>query len=243
MVSREVWSARSEGCGERRLTMPAPTRPLSRWLLRSGTAAGILVPMVLLADGATRPGYSLWHHGASQLGTGDRAWLQTANFVLGGILLSLYAMGLRRTLHPGPGATWAPILTATAGAGLILAGLIPTDPALGYPPGQPDGPTTSGRIHQLAGLAVFTGLSAAALVLARRANKLHRGWARYLRASGILVIMFAVTAGIAYRLDTLGIWQPAPAGLLEHLALLTGFGSTIAISLRLPFQRHHRERG
>jgi hypothetical protein len=68
--------------------MPAPNRPLTKslttWLLRSGTAAGILVPVVLLADGATRAGYSLWHHGAGRLGTGDRAWLQTAGFVLGG---------------------------------------------------------------------------------------------------------------------------------------------------------------
>jgi hypothetical protein len=60
-----------------------------------------------------------------------------------------------------------------------------------------------------------------------------RGWARYLRASGSLVIVFAFAAGIAYRLDTLGIWRPAPAGLLEHLALLAGFCWIIAVATGL----------
>ncbi|WP_086668944.1 DUF998 domain-containing protein [Lentzea kentuckyensis] len=111
-------------------------KPGSRVLLASGIAAGALIEVVLWADGATRTGYSLWHHGASQLGTGDRAWLQTANFVLGGLLLAAFAFGLRRTSKSGPGATWGPRLLATAAAGLVLAGLVPTDPALGYPPGQ-----------------------------------------------------------------------------------------------------------
>jgi hypothetical protein len=62
----------------------------------------------------------------------------------------------------------------------------------------------------------------------------------------MLIIVFAIAAGVAYRLDTQGIWQPAPAGLLEHLSLLAGFGWLIAIYLHrngtvLP-PRHPRER-
>jgi hypothetical protein len=56
-------------------------------LLTCGIVAGAMLPTVLWIDGATRPGYSLWHHGASQLGLGERASLQTGNFVLGGILV------------------------------------------------------------------------------------------------------------------------------------------------------------
>ena len=204
------------------------TTPVSRALLGSGIAAGVLVPVVLWIDGATRSGYSLWHHGASQLGTGDRAWLQTANFVLGGLLLAAFALGARRALYPGRGAAWGPVLLGTAAAGLVVAGLVPTDPALGYPPGQPAGVTASGAVHQVAGLALFAGLSAAALVLARRLGENSRAWAVYSRLSGTLVIAFAFAAGIAYRLDTQGIWQPAPAGLLEHLSLLAGFSWTVA---------------
>jgi hypothetical protein len=208
--------------------------PGSRALLASGIATGALIEVVLWADGATRPGYSLWHHGASQLGTGDRAWLQTVNFVLAGLLLAAFALGLRRTLKSGPGATWGPRMLATAAAGLVLAGLVPTDPALGYPPGQQTtGVTTGGAVHQVAGLALFAGLSAAAFILARRLDQIGRSWVIYSRLSGTFVIIFAFAAGIAYRLDTLDIWRPAPAGLLEHLSLLTGFSWTIAVAVLL----------
>ncbi|WP_433432104.1 DUF998 domain-containing protein [Nonomuraea sp. CA-141351] len=213
-----------------------PPRTLKA-LLGSGVAAGVLVPVVLWADGATRPGYSLWHHGASQLGTGERGWLQTANFVLGGLLLLAFAAGLRRALRGGRGATWGPILLAAAAAGMVVAGLVPTDPALGYPPGQ-SAPatgalTTDGVIHQAAGFALFAGLSAAAFVLASRLGQHVRAWVVYSRLSGALIIGFAFAAGIAYRLDTLGLWRPAPAGLLEHLSLLTGFSWIIAVGVRL----------
>ncbi|MEQ4723170.1 DUF998 domain-containing protein [Nonomuraea sp. B19D2] len=212
--------------------MATPTR-VSRTLLGSGIAAGVLVPALLWADGATRPGYSLWHHGASQLGTGERAWLQTANFMLNGLLLLAFTAGLRRVLRGGRGAKWGPVLLAAAATGMIVAGLVPTDPALGYPPGQPTGVTPSGLVHQAAGFALFAGLSAAALVLARRLGETSRAWAVYSRLSGVLIIVFAFAAGIAYRLDVLGVWRPAPAGLLEHLSLLTGFCWIIAVGVHL----------
>ncbi|TMR20558.1 DUF998 domain-containing protein [Nonomuraea turkmeniaca] len=202
-------------------------------LLGSGIAAGVLVPALLWADGATRPGYSLWHHGASQLGTGERGWLQTINFVLGGLLLAAFAAGVRGTLRGGRGGTWGPLLLAATAAGLLVAGLVPTDPALGYPPGQATAITASGRIHQVAGFLLFFGLSGAAFALARRLGETSRGWAVYSRLSGAIVIVAAFAAGIAYRLDILNLWQPAPAGLLEHLSLLAGFCWLIAVSMRL----------
>ncbi|WP_188197382.1 DUF998 domain-containing protein [Nonomuraea sp. SYSU D8015] len=114
---------------------------------------------------------------------------------------------------------------------------MPPGPALGYPPGRSapaaGAPTTSGLIHQAAGFALFAGLSAAAFVLARRLGQARRAWAVYSRLSGALIITFAFAAGIAYRLDVLGLWRPAPAGMLEHLSLLTGFGWIIAVGVHL----------
>lgn len=140
-------------------------------LLTCGVAAGVLVPALILTDGATRPGYSLWHHGASQLGTGQRGWLQTVNFVIGGLLLLAFAAGLRRVLcrapQPGRAAIWGPILLAAAGLALAVAGIVPTDPALGYPPGRPEVITATGRVHGLAGLGLFATLAATPFVLAR----------------------------------------------------------------------------
>src|SRR5918995_5988001 len=76
--------------------------------LTCGTVAGAMLPTVLWIDGATRPGYSLWHRGASQLGLGERAGLQTGNFVLGGMLVVGFAIGVRRVLQSGRGANWGP---------------------------------------------------------------------------------------------------------------------------------------
>ncbi|MFI6800280.1 DUF998 domain-containing protein [Streptosporangium canum] len=206
-------------------------------LLSCGIAAGVLVPALILADGATRPGYSLWHHGASQLGTGQRGWLQTVNFVIGGLLLIAFAAGLRRVLcrapQPGRAVVWGPILLAAVGFALAVAGIVPTDPALGYPPGRPEVITAAGRVHGLAGLALFAALAAAPFTLARPLRGSSRGWMAYSRWSGALVIAFALAAGIAFRLDEQGVLRPAPAGLLEHAALLVGFAWIIAVGLRL----------
>ncbi|WP_329084040.1 MULTISPECIES: DUF998 domain-containing protein [unclassified Streptosporangium] len=206
-------------------------------LLTCGVAAGVLVPALILTDGATRPGYSLWHHGASQLGTGQRGWLQTVNFVIGGLLLLAFAAGLRRVLcrapQPGRAAIWGPILLAAAGLALAVAGIVPTDPALGYPPGRPEVITATGRVHGLAGLGLFATLAATPFVLARPLRGSNQGWVAYSRWSGALVIAFAIAAGVAFRLDVQGVLRPAPAGLLEHAALLVGFAWIIAAGLRL----------
>ena len=143
---------------------------LTAALLTCGIVAGAMLPTVLWIDGATRPGYSLWHHGASQLGLGERAGLQTRNFVLAGILVVGFSIGVRRVLQSGRGANWGPTLLAAAGIGLVVAGIVPTNPALGYPPGEPSIITPSSVVHQVAGLFLFGGLSGAAFVLARAAT-------------------------------------------------------------------------
>lgn len=108
------------------------------------------------------------------------------------------ALGLRCVLRSGRGATWGPIVIAMAAVGFIISGLVPTDPALGYPPGEPPTATLAGRIHQGAGTLVFGGLSAAAFILARRLRSDARG------------------------LATVG-W-PAPTGILENRAHRCGCG-------------------
>jgi hypothetical protein len=118
-----------------------------------------------------------------------------------------------------------------AAVGFIISGLVPTDPALGYPPGVPPTATLSGRIHQGAGTLVFGGLSAAAFILARQLRDDARGLATFSLVAGTLIIVFAFAAGIAYRLDSLGIWQPAPSGILEKLSLLAAYGWLIGIGI------------
>ncbi|MFD0891278.1 hypothetical protein ACFQ08_42590, partial [Streptosporangium algeriense] len=90
-------------------------------------------------------------------------------------------------------------------------------------------------------LVLFAALAATPLVLARVPRAGGRGWTLYSRWSGVLVIVFAVAAGIAFRLDLQGVVRPAPAGLLEHAALLVGFAWIVTAAAHLRRRYVHAE--
>jgi hypothetical protein len=115
--------------------------PLTTRLLITGGAIGpLLFTMVYLIEGATRPGYDAWRQAASALSLSEQGWMQIVNFIVCGLLILGFAVGLWQTLRGGRGATWGPILLAAVGAGLMIAGIFVTDPAQGYPPGTLAGP-------------------------------------------------------------------------------------------------------
>ena len=70
---------------------------------------------------------------------------------------------MRRALGSGRGSVAAPILTAVFGVTLIVAGIFPTDPKPGYPPGTTAATTVPGMIHDLNALPCFAALTAAVL--------------------------------------------------------------------------------
>jgi Protein of unknown function (DUF998) len=137
---------------------------------------------------------------------GTLGWIQIANFVVSGLALVAFAVGLRRRLHPGRGAAWAPRLIGAYGAGLVAAGIFIADPMNGFPAGTPTSPATlswHGMLHYAAGAVGFTGLIAACFVLARRFTADQQpGWAAYSVATG--VVFLAGYAGVAS-----GSQQPA----------------------------------
>lgn len=183
-------------------TRPAPcdrSTAVTRSLLGYGVLAGPAYVLVSLGQALTRDGFDLTRHSWSLLATGPFGWIQSTNLVLTGLMILAFAVGLRRALRPGPGATWAPRLIAGYGAGLVAAGVFRADPALGFPAGTPaDARTISwhGALHLTAGGIGFLGLTAACLVLGRRfAGGGRPGWATFSRVTGVLFL--AAFAGIA----------------------------------------------
>ena len=172
---------------------------VTRSLLGYGVLAGPAYVLVSLAQALTRDGFDLTRHSWSLLANGPYGWVQITNFVLTGLMVVAFAVGLRRALRPGQGATWAPRLVGCYGAGLVAAGIFRADPALGFPVGTPaDARTISwhGALHLAAGGVAFLCLTAACLVLARRfAADGRRGWAVFSRVTG--VVFLAAFAGIA----------------------------------------------
>jgi hypothetical protein len=191
-------------------TPQRPPSPPSR-LLRAGLIAGPLFTVAYLIEGALRGhGYSALRHPVSSLALGSQGWAQVVNFELSGLLVLLLAIGLRRSLRPGPGALAVPVLVAVWGLGLIGAGAFVTDPVGGYPTAA--SPVTwHGQLHDLAfSLPGFAALTLAMLTTAVAFARRRSGrFAVYSALSGIaFATMFALaTVGFADASATAGLWQ------------------------------------
>ncbi|WP_163541601.1 DUF998 domain-containing protein [Occultella kanbiaonis] len=184
-------------------------------LLVAGTAGTALFVLVFLLDGATRPGYSPVRQPVSALALGPRGWIQTANFLVSGALVTASAIGVHQTT----GSVWLAGLIGAFGIALVASGVFPMDPMRGYPPGTPDTtPSTTSLKHQLhdwAGLVVFAALPVAAVVAALVLD--DPAWVVYsgvtAAASGALFLCF----GTAWEAD-----HPR-VGLIQRVTIVVGW--------------------
>ena len=223
---------------------------VTRLLITGGAIGPLLFVIVLLIEGATRSGYSAWHNYGSSLSLSDQGWMQIANFLVCGLLVLGFAVGLRRVFQTGKGSVWGSIFIGVFGVSLIVAGLFVTDPSLGYPPGTiSSGPQTlHGTIHGLAGLIAFTSLPIASFVIARRfaGDPDWKGWTLYSVVTGVIVLVFFIASTAVSTLDENGVLPGSPTGLLQRIAIIVGWSwiALLAISLlnkmRSPESTHER---
>lgn len=197
----------------RRLPWPGAASESSaqRLLLGCGLAGPVLFIGTFLIEGATRPGYDAWRQAVSDLGLGPGGGVQRADFIVFGLLIGLFALGLRAVLARGAAAFWAPLLQGVIALGLLLDGLVP-----------------SGTLHLLGDSLTFTAFPLCAFLLAARFVRVPhwRGWAAYSVASGLLF----GAALIAFQVTTK---HTGPAGLFERAAVLVSALWTIVLAARL----------
>jgi hypothetical protein len=183
-------------------------------LLRFGIVAGPFYLAVGLIQAFVRDGFDLARHPLSLLANGPGGWVQTANFVLTGLMVLAAAIGFGRALGPGSrGFAWS---LGGFGLSMILAAIFPADPVDGFPPGTPEGFPTSistiGLAHFIPGALGFlclavSGLFAALLMRRRKATAL--AWFSLL--SG-LSVLFGFFGGIVLPIGIFGIWFAVLAG-------------------------------
>ena len=129
----------------------------------------------------------------SALALGPYGWLQVANFVLFGLLLLVFAVGLHRGVGGGRGSKIGPVLLATAGVGLMLCGF-KTEPDLSALP-----QTAHGWLHLIGFFIMAGGLLGSAFALWRRLRQDDgwRGYGGYSLATGLLAIVSLTVPGQA----------------------------------------------
>jgi Protein of unknown function (DUF998) len=200
------------------------TTGVTKALCLCGVVAGPLFSVAWIVEGATRVNYDPLRYPISSLSIGDAGWMQIATFIITGLLVLAFAIGLRSALRPS-GSLWGPALVGLAGIGLIGAGIFVTDPLNGYPPGTPLIPTERtihGILHDLFGIPFFLGLPITGFVFARRfARRSQRGWAAYSAISGFAIFAVFFFARLSLRPgfeEMAGLF-----GLFQRIAVTIGW--------------------
>jgi hypothetical membrane protein len=171
----------------------------TRRLLQAGTAAAPLFCGSVLAQAFAREGFDFVRHPLSLLTLGSAGWVQSATFILAGILTACGAVGLRRAGL----RSVAPVLLVLFGAGTIAAGIFAPDPAFGFPPGSPAGsPTamsTHAALHAGAFNVSFGSMLVASLMLSRRYSKTSQPTWRRISIANVLAVIVAIAVGIGVQ--------------------------------------------
>ncbi|MFI2275080.1 MULTISPECIES: DUF998 domain-containing protein [Catenuloplanes] len=178
-------------------------------MLAGGAAGAALFIALFLLNDLIKPDYDPVRDAVSEAAIGPGGWLQSANFVVSGLLIAASSAALSRT-----STRWTGRLVALTGAGLALAGVVPTDPVPAAVMTWP------GLIHTVAGTVSSVALIAACFTAARW--RPGRSWRRYCLTVGVAVPLVFL-AGVAFP-DTLGIWQ--------RLTDVLGWTWLIALELR-----------
>jgi uncharacterized membrane protein YidH (DUF202 family) len=145
----------------------------------------------------------------SGLALGPYGPAQVANFVVSGLLLAFFSLGLHLGATNGRGSPFGPALLLMAGTAMTLMGF-ETDPIRRIGPRS-----LHSLIHDAAFVIFVLAFLAALYSLWRRfeADPRWRGHARYTLATGILAVLLLLLPGVAYYLFivTLLIWIEATA--------------------------------
>lgn len=186
--------------------------PDARWaadrlttaLLTAGVVAGLSITTVSLILASTRSGFDLTRHANSMLVLGDWGWVQTVNFLVSGLLLGAFGVGIWRVTAGVLSGRVAAVCVMLYGllAG-VVAGFNPTDPGFGFPPGAPQGYpgmaelSTSAKVHGVAGGLGFLAATCGCFVLAGYFAQVgDRVWSAVSAVVGIAVLSVGAYMGL-----------------------------------------------
>jgi hypothetical membrane protein len=195
-------------------------------LATAGIAGPIIFAVVALVHSLLRPDHSLVTHPVSALAAGPSGWLQNANFLLFGVLMIAYAIGLHLGVRPTKWGVVGVTFLVLSGVGLMWGGVFPATDATGAFDGD--------RLLHVPGfIMTFLGGGIGLIVMSRRMARDSR-WkslATYALVTGIAMLVLILVGG--------GLVRPPGAplhawfGLFQWVLLAVWLPSTIVLALRL----------
>ena len=212
--------------GDGRMTATPDALGPARAAVGAGVVAALLLPVVVLWDGATRgDGYDTTVHWISLLSLGSRGALGRAALLVPGVCFVAAAVGMGRLARACRGSVghcpqlafaWA---IGCMGTAMVVAFAFPIDPVPSYPVGSPSSPmTATGFLHTLAGCAVVVSAAVACGVGAW----VVRTWWAF--AGSILVcatVVWRMGRTVVDASDHDGIWEAADAGLNQRISVFS----------------------
>jgi len=178
--------------------------------------AGAFYLAVGIGQALMRDGFDFAKHPLSVLANGTGGWVQTANFVLTGLMVLGAAVGFQRVL--GPTSRAIGYFLGAFGASMIVAAVFRADPMDGFPIGTPKGPPTSmstfGLLHFVSGALGCVSLAVSCFLAARAMSRRNaRSLGRLSFVCGLIVVLgFFGGAAIPNSSPVVGIWIAVVVG-------------------------------
>ena len=195
-------------------------------LAATGIAAPGIFTVVALVHSLLRPDHSLVALPISALAVGPSGWVQNMNFIISGVLISAYPIGLHLGVRRTRWGMLGPAILVLSGLGVVLAGVFPAVDASGAFSNDQVG-------HTVAVFMTFLGAGIGLISLSRRlaGDPSWGNLAPYTLATGIaIVVLFFAFGALAEEPGApLHPWM----GLFQWVMLVLWFTCTIILALRL----------
>jgi hypothetical membrane protein len=178
--------------------------------LRLPSLCGMIAPILMLAlwtvASLMRPGYDQLTQYGSELGTGPNAVIMNINFVVTGLLITPFALGLFKNIQGGRWTQMGSILLLVFGAGEVAGGIFPCDSGC---------PIAAQSITQLAhnidAIIAFSAIALAPFLVSLGLNRddCWRGYRSYSLITGLLAIglLLIFAAAVFGYLGYVGLFQ------------------------------------